>query len=147
MAVGLGRQSILAPAVESEAIGQLARFLDSAELASLRLIESDGQGVPLPEPVARSLADLVRELARGRTVRIEPIDSELSTQQAAELLNVSRPFVIKLLDAGEIPYHFVGTHRRIRLEDLLRYKQQRSQRRRAALAEMAREAQESGLYE
>ena len=72
---------------------------------------------------------------------------ELTTQQAADLLNVSGPFLPKLLDAGASPFHPAGSHRRIRLDDLMAYRERRSRARRAAFAAMAREAQEMGLYE
>lgn len=96
------------------------------------LVGSAGGRVRLPESVRRLLARAVHELARGNAVSIVPIQAGLTTQQAADL---------------EIPFHHVGSHRRVRFEDLMAYRQRRSQARRQALAKMAREAQEMGLYE
>ncbi|HZK67184.1 MAG TPA: helix-turn-helix domain-containing protein [Chloroflexota bacterium] len=76
-----------------------------------------------------------------------PVHAELTTQQAADLLNVSRPHLIKLLETGEIPFHKTGTHRRIRFDDLMRYGRLRDQKEASALDEMARDAQEMGLYD
>jgi len=101
----------------------------------------------VPASVHRLLAVIVHELARGNAVTIAPLHADLTTQQAADLLNVSRPFLIKLLESGTIPFHRVGTHRRVRLQDVMAYRHARSQARHAALAEMAREAQELSLYE
>jgi excisionase family DNA binding protein len=93
------------------------------------------------------LTHIVRELARGNGVSVAPLQAELTTQAAADLLNVSRPFLVKLLETGALPFHHVGTHRRVKLADVLAYRNHRSHARRAALAEMARDAQEMGLYE
>ncbi len=74
-----------------------------------------------------------------------PVSAVLTTAQAAELLNVSRPHVVKLIDTGKIPHHMVGTHRRLYLSDLLRYRDQQDQIRRAALAEIHAIADETGM--
>jgi excisionase family DNA binding protein len=74
-------------------------------------------------------------------------DKDLTTQQVADLLNVSRPFVVRLLESGEIPFYRVGRCRRIRVDDVTAYRRRRSRARRDALAEMARDAQELGIYE
>ncbi len=76
-----------------------------------------------------------------------PEEQQLTTQRAAELLGMSRPYLIQLLDAGEMPYHLVGKHRRIALDHVLAYAKRRAEGRRAALDKMARDAFESGLYD
>src|SRR5580692_5551242 len=77
--------------------------------------------VTIPSAAIRVLTDVLANMAEGRPVSLVPIDSELSTQQAADLLNVSRPFFIKLLEQGKMPYRKVGEQRRVRYQDLLRY--------------------------
>lgn len=101
----------------------------------------------LPESAQRLLRSLIHSLAEGDAVSLVPVHSELTTQQAADLLNVSRPYLIKLLEQGEIPYTKTGTHRRIRFEDLVEYKLRRDDEREDALAELIRQSQELGLYE
>ncbi|MBI3970124.1 MAG: helix-turn-helix domain-containing protein [Chloroflexi bacterium] len=141
------REPLLARDSEIPAVRQLAAILTQGEPSLIRLLAPNGESMRLPDPLYSLLVRAVRELARGKAVTVVSVDSDLTTQQAADLLSVSRPFLIKLLESGAIPFHLVGTHRRIRLKDVLAYRERRSQERRAALAEMAREAQELGLYE
>ena len=124
-----------------------AREAQLGALDGASLVGADGTRLPLPESVRRLLSRAVRELVRGNAVTMVPIRPEITTQEAADLLNVSRPFLVKLLETGEIPFHRVGTHRRVRLEDVLAYRRRRSQGRREALAELLREAQAAGLYD
>jgi excisionase family DNA binding protein len=103
------------------------------------------EAVPLPSVAVRLVGDLLTALANGQAVALVPLDSELSTQQAAELLQVSRPFVIQLMEKGDLPHHKVGTHRRVRLSDVLEYKRRIDEARQVVLAELTREAQELEL--
>jgi excisionase family DNA binding protein len=89
---------------------------------------------------------LLAELHAGRGVQIVTYERDLTTQQAAELLNVSRQYLVRLLDAGAIPYTRVGTHRRLRLQDVLSYRNLRHSERRASLARITRLSQEMGDY-
>lgn len=99
--------------------------------------------VDLPPAVARLLLDLLESLGQGDAVSLVPFSADLSTQQAADMLEVSRPFLVKLLETREIPHHKIGTHRRIRADDLLAYRQRRDKARAAARAKLARLTHES----
>lgn len=100
-----------------------------------------GDGKPetitLSPALTESLMALLRLVSSRQGFQMVPLSAELTTQQAADLLNVSRPYLIKLLEAGDIPYATVGRHRRIKAEDLFAYKEVRDARRAAALSEMA----------
>ncbi len=89
--------------------------------------------------------ELMKEMADGKAIMLIPVDAELTTQEAADMLNVSRPYVVKLLDEGQIPSRTVGRYRRVRFEDLLKYQQEMEARRQAALNEMAAQTQELEL--
>jgi excisionase family DNA binding protein len=110
------------------------------ERGELRLeLRSDGSNeeLVLPAAAVRLLTRALAELGQGNAVTITPVHAELTSQQAADLLSVSRPYLVKLLDEGTIPSRKVGTHRRVLLEDLLAYKQEFMARRQEALNELA----------
>ncbi|MGH9765022.1 MAG: excisionase family DNA-binding protein [Blastocatellia bacterium] len=92
-----------------------------------------------------ALAEVFGQIAKGKAVLVLPIDDELSTQQAADLLNVSRPYLIKLLESNEIPFRTVGAWRRVRLTDVLAYKHKSDERSQAALQELTDQAQDLKL--
>ena len=110
-------------------------------------VESEGrvESIPLPLPLFRALTDILTNLARGDAVTVVPLHAELTTQEAADILNVSRPFVIQLAETGKLPHRKVGTHRRIRFADLLEYKRTSDADCVQALAELTRQAQELGM--
>lgn len=108
---------------------------------TVRIAETQEQ-VELPAVAVRLLVDLLSAMAEGNAVTLIPIHAELTTQQAADLLSVSRPFLIRQLEAGVIPYHKVGTHRRILFSDLMAYKHQNDNERHQVLDELAAQAQE-----
>lgn len=101
--------------------------------------------IKIPTSAARLLVEILHEMSRGNAVKIVPVHAELTTQEAADLLNVSRPTLIRLLENGRIPYRKVGTHRRVRMEKLMAYKRQLEGDRRAALAELVAYDQEISL--
>ena len=102
--------------------------------------------VEVPPSVVRVLADALDHVQRGEAVRVIADDEEITTQQAADLLNVSRPYLVGLVDRGEIPSRKVGARRRLKLADVLLYREVDQARRLEAVAALAAEAQDLGLY-
>lgn len=122
-----------------ESSRQLARFLHQD--LHVRIADSDEQ-IVLPAPALRLLVDMLSAMADGNAVSLTPVHAELTTQQAADLLGVSRPFLIKQLEDGAIPYRKVGTHRRVLFSDLMVYKHSMTEGRAKALEELASQGQE-----
>lgn len=110
------------------------------------LVLPNGDKVELPEEAAVLLRDLFAALADGEAVSVVPLHRELSTQEAADLLNISRQGLVNLLEAGKLPFHKPNKHRRIRAADLLRYKRQRDEERAEALRELTQLSEEDGDY-
>lgn len=115
----------------------------------LKVVEQDGneQTVAIPAAAYRLLVDMLTQMAQGNAVTLIPIHAELTTQEAADLLNVSRPYLVKQIEAGAIPHHKVGRHRRIQFDDLMAYKQQVHEQSSQALDEMVARSEEMGLYD
>lgn len=111
-----------------------------------RLVAADGEEIALPAAVVRILTTVVEHLRRGDAVAVVPVHRELTSQEAADLLNMSRPYLVRMLDRGDIPYRRLNKHRRIKLDDLMAYKRQRDEHRRTALDELTELSQELGLY-
>lgn len=141
------REPIQPSKAERARITRIDRFLRESSPRTAELVGPDGKSLKLPNSVYTLLTQLVSELAQGNAVTIVPVRHELTTQQAADILNVSRPFLIKLLESGDIPFRRVGTHRRILFEDLMAYKRHRSEARQQFFKESLREAVALGMDE
>ncbi|MGC8904442.1 helix-turn-helix domain-containing protein [Thermus sp.] len=131
---------LFAPTPSAEALKAFREKLSPGKV--LRLEEAS---LVLTPELARLFRELLEALLRGEAVRVVPLEAELTTGQAAELLGVSRPYLVRLLEEGKIPHHKVGTHRRVRAKDLLAYLEASRKRGRELLDELIGEAQELGL--
>ena len=123
-----------------EALSRLAEHFRALERYRVRFLDESDQeseALELPPSVVRLLLDILDHVARGNAVRLLPIHAELTTQQAAALLNVSRPHLVHLLEDRKIPCRKVGTHRRVRAEDVFAYKREINRKRREVLQELA----------
>ncbi len=132
---------------ERTLLTQVEQFLADQPAHDTALIGRDGQRIALPASVYAILQRTVQMLARGEVVAIAPAHRFLSTNEAADLLNVSRPYLVQLLNRGEIPFTMVGTHHRIVFGDVMAYKQRRDATRRDALTRLAQMSEELGLYD
>jgi excisionase family DNA binding protein len=131
-----------------ESARRLAPELAKANGAvQLRVGEPNGMSEPVTIPTAafRLLVTILAEMASGHAVRLIPHHAELTTQEAAELLNVSRPYVVRLLDEGHMPSHRVGTHRRVLFKDVVAYKEEHRRARETVLDRLTALDQELGL--
>jgi excisionase family DNA binding protein len=122
----------------------LAACIGHGPTARLRVIEGHDE-IEVPVAALRMLVDILANMAEGNAMSLVPIHAELTTQQAADFLNVSRPHLVGLIDRGELGHHKVGTHRRIYFRDLMAYREQRLMQSHAALDAMAEQAQNLNL--
>lgn len=120
---------------------QLAREIDSTSRVTIQQID-DQVSVEVPRPVFEVLRKVLAVMSEGKAFALIPLEKELTTQQAADILNVSRPYLNKLLDLGEIPHRKVGRNRRIKFGDLAEYKAKQDDASQSALQELADQAQE-----
>ena len=140
------REPITASESEQPVLRKIERILRQHEYEP-KLVASNGEEIPLPESLSAILGQIVSQLMHGKAVRVASIHEELTTQEAADILNVSRPYLIKLLEEGAIPFVMTGTHRRIRFNDLMEYKRFRDAERKQAINEIAQMSQDLGLYD
>lgn len=111
----------------------------------LRLLDDGNETVTVPASALRLFQHLLTEMSRGNSVTLIPTHAELTTQQVADLLNVSRPYVVKLINDGQIPSRSVGKYRRVRFDDVMAYKQKDDDARAQVLDQLSAEAQEMGM--
>jgi excisionase family DNA binding protein len=126
-------------------LGELSRRSDDLKIVFVD--RSGGDSAEAPESLAHAIRAMVDQMSQGVPISIVPYHTELTTQEAADMLNVSRQYLVRLLDRGDIPHHRVNRHRRVRLNDLLEYKRLRDARRREGLRKLTRLSEEMGLYD
>ena len=141
---------------DAELLAQASRLmgeaLDRSEARKIALVEENADGsdaarLEVPPATLRLLSEILALMARQQTFVLYPESSELTTKQAAEVLGVSRPFLIRVLEAGEMPFRKVGRHRRVLMKDVLAYKQTMQVKSRAALDELVKLSEEVGGYD
>ncbi len=144
MARPTAHNTITAESDEEHDLRALVSHLDQ-DGGPVALRDAAGHELALPTSVRQLVTEAARQLVDGNGVTIVANHTVLTTQQAADLLNVSRPYLVRLLEAKEIPYSKIGTHRRVRLADVLEYRRRRAEHREAVLRRMGERAEESGL--
>jgi excisionase family DNA binding protein len=138
------RPSVLPSKDDSDLAREASRAISGVQTKALR-VRIDDKELILPQAATRLIQHLLTEMAQGNAVTVIPIHAELTTQEAADFLNVSRPHLIRLLEQNKMAYHMVGTHRRIRFEDLMLFKTNEEKKRLKAMEDLAAQAQELGL--
>ncbi|MFG1605137.1 helix-turn-helix domain-containing protein [Actinoplanes sp. NPDC049265] len=142
------RERTVLPPQDPADLVRFARGLSDAEPAArAKLIGPDGSQIDIPDDLYAVLRDVVSALSQGMAISIAPHNTMLTTQEAADLLNISRPTLVRLLADGEIPHTMRGRHRRVLLRDILDYTERTRTERRTTLDEMAADTEDDGLYE
>lgn len=141
----LDKPETVIPTKEDSALATASsRVLSKSKEKELR-VQVDGETIALPKAVTRLLSHLLVEMSQGNAVTVIPIHAEMTTQEAADYLNVSRPYFVSLLQANKIAYRMVGTHRRVKFEDLHSFKLAQEVKSNEALDQLAAQAQELGM--
>lgn len=147
MATALKERTVLPPD-DPAPLARFARGLSAtAAPARARLVGADGVEIEVPDELYGVLLDVVEALSQGLAITIAPHNTMLTTQEAADLLGISRPTLVRLLTAGEIPFSMRGRHRRVLLHDVLAYRERARSDRRQTLDEMAVSGEDAGLYD
>jgi excisionase family DNA binding protein len=130
-----------------ESSRKLSNYIESTKEPVIQLIKKgkNGEAIFLPASALKLLMVILSHMAQGSAVTIIPVHTELTTQEAADLLNVSRPFLVGLLEERKIPFRRVGTRRRVLAKDILRYKEEIDKKRLNVLDELANEAQKHNM--
>jgi len=146
MAMPLVERTVLPPEDPGRLGGVLAA-LTTRRVPAAALVGPDGERLELPPEVFEILREVVEALAGGLAITIAPHQMVLSTSEAADILGVSRPTLVRLLEAGEIPFEQPARHRRVRLADVLAYQERAARHRAAGLDRMVADAEDAGLYD
>lgn len=144
MNMAAAERTVLPPDESFDGLVALVRRISPDQ--SAELIGPDGSRIPIPARVYEVLREVVMAMARGQAVTVAPHNQRLTTQEAADLLGVSRPTLVKLLNDGLIPFDQPGRHRRVQLQDLLAYQERRRNDRLAALDELVEVSEEADGY-
>ena len=148
MTAALEQHTVLPPEKGTRDLADLAALLVGlSPSGQAKLVSPDGAEIALPPPVYGALREVVEALSQGLAITIAPHNTLLTTQEAADLLGISRPTLVRLLVDGEIPYELRGRHRRVALADVVAYQNTARTRRRVTLDEMTNAASEDGLYD
>lgn len=131
----------------TENTSDLRALRQLVQMGPVKVVGRGGKTLPLPAPIASLLAEITRNMEAGKSVSVVAEHHELTTQRAANLLGVSRPFFVQLLEDGKIPFHKVGAHRRVYLGDLLAFKENRDRARHESIRRMARLEMKAGTYD
>jgi excisionase family DNA binding protein len=126
---------------------EVEQLYEAIRRGKAKLVSPDGEARVLPDSLHSFLVELIGLLNEGKSVYVFQNQAKLTTIEAAAMLGVSRQFLVNLLSKNEIPYHKVGTHRRIYAQDLLSYKAKRDEQRHRVLRELAQAEAKSGLYD